>query len=274
MAFTRPEFTPGGGWMDAETFPTRPYSEEDTRRMLNLLHGQLREYISEILLAELEREGAAHIGSPALTDLDGTGGKSVWELLCYLAQNLTDFAAGTIPDGTVTDAKLSGNPEALKMRANAHMSSLLIHPLSISTAGSDTAYTAETGRSVTALSRGMELVVLFHTDCGEAPTPKIDGLVPVALCLHDGENIPAGCLKADRPYRFVFDGTVFRGELALQKADAANAVLSGTARVAAGGTLTVAAGAPSALTVKNISILTSSDAIPELSEGDVVLIVD
>ena len=120
----------------------------------------------------------------------------------------------------------------------------------------------------------MEVLVLLHTDCGEAPTLKLDELAPAALCFHDGENIPAGCLKADRPYRFVYDGTVFRGELALQKADAANAVLSGDACVAAGGTLKVAAGTASALTVKNISVLTSSDTIPELSEGDVVLIVD
>lgn len=272
MAFTKPVFLPEDGWMNAERFPTRPYSEADTREMLNALHGQLRKYIEETLIPELETEGAASIGCPALPGEAETAGKSVWELLGILAGRISQAAGGIVPDGTVTDAKLSGGADALKSRANSHMADARLHTAVLVTEGSETAFSASSGLNISELVRGQQVLLLPHTDCGDAPTLSVDGLAPRVLCDAAGEPLSADMLRADQPCRFVFDGSVFRGELAMTKAEEKDTRLTGDARVA--GSLKISGGVAEDLNVKNICVISSTDAIPELAEGDVVLVVD
>lgn len=273
MAFTKPAFLPEEGWENGELFPTRPYSEADTRRLLNLMHTQLRDYIANTLLPELEEAGAASIGSPALPGLTDTEGLTVWQLLCYLAKQMQQLSGGTVADGSVTDAKLDGSAEALKSRFAAHAGGAG-HSICAQTQGDGTRYTAQSGMDIEALGVGAHVLLLPHTDNEDAPTLALDDAEEQVLCDHGGEPLAAGVLRAGRPYSFVYDGTCLRGELALTKADSENARLYGAARVESGGSLTVAGTQAGAVSVKNLCVLGSGENIPELAEGDVVLIVD
>lgn len=76
----------------------------------------LREKINEILDYFMTTAAGEEIGTPAI---NGDSGETVAEQLRYLFQTIQELAAGIVPDGSVTDAKLSNAAGQLKAKVAA-----------------------------------------------------------------------------------------------------------------------------------------------------------
>ena len=103
---SRFEFDPPTGFASVDAYPTDPNSEEEAREQLFRPHGQVREYINEVLLPELAADsGAEAVGAGPLYDGDTEG--TVMEKLLALRAGQQEIVAGGVPDGSITTEKLA-----------------------------------------------------------------------------------------------------------------------------------------------------------------------
>ena len=107
--FTEMAFDPADGVNNTETYPTTPASESEARAQVQDISDQLRDYINDTLLPELENaetgsSGAERIGSAAV---EGVTGETVWTQIGDLKDQIDDISAGSVADGTITTAKLA-----------------------------------------------------------------------------------------------------------------------------------------------------------------------
>lgn len=122
MAFTRMAFDPAGGLKDAGSYPTTPESETQARAQVQRVSDQLRDFINDMLISQLEstqqgQSGAGMIGS---APIDYVTGESVRAQIADIKRQIDDVSAGSVADGTITQGKLAnGAVSADKLAAGA-----------------------------------------------------------------------------------------------------------------------------------------------------------
>ena len=105
MEFKKFAFDPEDGFRDTGFYEDSP---SEPREILQRQHDMTRDYINSLtsaLSSQKEGEsGSEHIGSPKIP---GVSGENVFEQLSDMKRQITDYAGGTIPDGTVNENKLA-----------------------------------------------------------------------------------------------------------------------------------------------------------------------
>ena len=105
---TRFEYEPAEGFLSVEAYPTDPDSEEAAREQLFRPHGQLRDFFNGTFLTELAApDGADAVGAGPLYSGDAAG--TVMEKLLALRRAVDDIVDVSVPDGSITTEKLSGD---------------------------------------------------------------------------------------------------------------------------------------------------------------------
>lgn len=104
---TKLQFEPETGLADHTAYLTAPDSEDAAREQLQRPHNQTRDYLNDVLLAELQESGASELGAGPLYEGDTAG--SVMEKLLALRGAIDDIVLGGVPDGSITTEKLSGD---------------------------------------------------------------------------------------------------------------------------------------------------------------------
>lgn len=102
-SFTRMEFTPPTGLNDKDAFVTTPATEDAARAQIQGILDQLKEYINNFILEELENavegsSGSEKIGS---AEIDGIIGTTVRAQLQDLKSKLKDATSGNLIDGAI-----------------------------------------------------------------------------------------------------------------------------------------------------------------------------
>lgn len=110
MAFSRMAFNPEGGLNDTEYYETTPASEANARAQVQSVSDQLKAYLNDTLLSELEnaqagQSGAEKIGS---AEIEYVSGETVRAQIADVKRQIDDVSAGSVTDGAVTTAKLAG----------------------------------------------------------------------------------------------------------------------------------------------------------------------
>ena len=122
MAFTRMAFDPAGGLKDAGSYPTTPESEAQARAQVQRVSDQLRDYINDSLIEQLEsaqheQSGAEMIGS---APIEYVTGETVRAQIVDIKRQIDDVSVGSVTDGAITQDKLAdGAVTASKIGAGA-----------------------------------------------------------------------------------------------------------------------------------------------------------
>jgi len=109
MAFSRMTFSPEDGLNNKEYYPTTPVSEEDARAQVQSVSDQLKAYLNNTLLSEIEstqagQSGAERIGSAAMANVTG---ETVRAQIADVKRQIDEVSAGSVSDGAITTAKLA-----------------------------------------------------------------------------------------------------------------------------------------------------------------------
>lgn len=109
MAFTRMAFDPAGGLKDAGSYPTTPESEAQARAQVQRVSDQLRDFINDTLIEQLEsaqqgQSGAEMIGSAPIVYVTG---ETVRAQIADIKRQIDDVSAGSVTDGAISQDKLA-----------------------------------------------------------------------------------------------------------------------------------------------------------------------
>lgn len=109
MAFDRMAFEPREGLRNSEYYPTAPESEADAREQVQGVSDQIKEFLNETLLPQVENaaagcSGAQKIGSEEIQGVDGT---NVFAQIVSLKTQIDDVSAGSVSDGSITTQKIA-----------------------------------------------------------------------------------------------------------------------------------------------------------------------
>ena len=104
---TKLQFEPEIGLADHTAYPTAPDSEDAAREQLQRPHNQTRDYLNNVLLAELAQNGASELGAGPLYEGDTAG--TVMEKLRALRDGQEEIISGGVADGSITTEKLAGD---------------------------------------------------------------------------------------------------------------------------------------------------------------------
>ena len=109
MAFTRMVFTPENGLNNKEHYNTTPVSEEEARAQIQSVSDQLKTYLNDTFLDEMEdykigQSGAEKIGSAMIVNV---AGETVHAQIADVKRQLDDVSIGSLADGTVATSKLA-----------------------------------------------------------------------------------------------------------------------------------------------------------------------
>lgn len=122
MGFLKMGFIPKDGLKDKEYYRTTPASEDEARAQIQDVSDQLKNYINNTLLAELEetqigQSGSEKIGSAAIAYV---AGETVHAQIADVKRQIDDISIGSLADGTVKSEKLAnGAVSKLKMDRSA-----------------------------------------------------------------------------------------------------------------------------------------------------------
>jgi hypothetical protein len=160
MAFSRMAFSPADGLNNTAYYPTTPVSEADARAQVQSVSDQLKAYINNTLLAEMERtlagqSGAERIGSAAIANVSG---QTVRAQIADVKRQMDEASMGSVSDGMISTAKLAGGAVTKpKMHPDALDWTLVADSGVLSASGSFT-IAAQTGKS--------EMLVQLRNDTG------------------------------------------------------------------------------------------------------------
>jgi len=160
MAFSRMAFSPEDGLNNTQYYPTTPVSEADARAQVQSVSDQIKAYLNNTLLAEMEstqtgQSGAGKIGSAAIANVSG---ETVRAQLNDIKRQIDEMSAGSVADGTITAAKLAdGAVTKPKLHPGAFNWTLAADSGLLSESGSFT-IAAQTGKS--------EMMVQLRNDTG------------------------------------------------------------------------------------------------------------
>ncbi len=121
--FTKMAFTPEKGLNDRDAYPATPLSESEARNSIQGISDQIKNYINNILIAQLHSSitsasGSERIGSAEIQNL---AGNTVWSQIASLAATIFNVTNGLavpgnntvstdkIQDDAVTDIKIAAN---------------------------------------------------------------------------------------------------------------------------------------------------------------------
>ena len=108
--FTNMVFNPETGLRDTAVYETTPASEADAREQVQSISDQLRDYINDDLIAELEcadtgQSGAERIGSAAIS---GVTGATVYAQISDMMTQMTGISQGAVVDGVDHNGEAGG----------------------------------------------------------------------------------------------------------------------------------------------------------------------
>ncbi len=111
MAFSRMTFYPEEGLRNKNIYVTTPASETDARDQIQNVSDQLKNYLNEKLLTELEntadgRSGAEIIGSAKIANV---AGETIHSQITDIKSQIDDVSIGSLTDGVVVTSKLANN---------------------------------------------------------------------------------------------------------------------------------------------------------------------
>jgi hypothetical protein len=109
MGFSRMSFAPAEGLRSTGTYPATPASEDEARGQIQGRLDEVRDYINDTLLGEMQNaetgaSGAERIGSAAIQNVEGA---TVRAQIADLKEQIDSISAGSVADGTITEAKLA-----------------------------------------------------------------------------------------------------------------------------------------------------------------------
>ncbi|MCK9480000.1 MAG: hypothetical protein M0R40_10970 [Firmicutes bacterium] len=111
MAFTKMAFSPPDGLNNTSTYPATPASEAAARAQVQDPLDQLKTYINETLIPQLEataegQSGAHKIGS---AEISGVTGENIYAQIENLKAQIDGVSQGAVPDASITNAKLAAD---------------------------------------------------------------------------------------------------------------------------------------------------------------------
>lgn len=161
--------------------------------------------------------GADNIGVTSIAGLTGGTVQSLLEALkvsddenrAYLLAQIQGAVVGQIPDGTITDVKLSNDPADIKQGFAAHKADYLKHTGYAVATGSANAYVATLNPALSAYAEGVSLRLKVNVANTGASTVNVNGLGTKAIKKSNGNDVASGNLKAGSVYTLAYDGTSF-----------------------------------------------------------------
>jgi hypothetical protein len=174
--------------------------------------------------------GADNIKATAIAELTGTTVQSLLESLkalddsnkAYLLSQIQGTTLGQIPDGTITDAKLSNDPVDIKQRFVSHSADYVKHPGFGVATGTANAYALTLDPIPTAYVDGMAVSVKINVDSTGPATLNVNGLGAKALKSAAGND--ASNLKLNGVYTFRYNVTTGNFILQGEGVDASNLI--------------------------------------------------
>jgi hypothetical protein len=184
----------------------------------------LKLYVNNTLIPALQAttngaSGADQIGATAIA----TSGTTVQDILEWLYAQISTITLGQIPDGSLTDVKLSNAAGQIKQTVSSlntsvgtinstlttHIADYIRQPGYGDTTGTSTAYVLTLSPALTSYVAGVGVAVKIHVNSGSNPTLNVNGLGAITLKKQSGESYAADELVAGRIYTFRYDGTSF-----------------------------------------------------------------
>lgn len=181
MAFSRMAFSPEDGLNNTVHYPTTPVSEEDALAQVQSVSDQLKAYINNTLIAQMEstqtgQSGAERIGSAAIANVAGVTVRAQME---DVKRQIDEASMGSVSDGAIGTAKLAaGAVTKPKLHPDALDWTLVADSGVLGGSGSFT-IPAQTGKS--------EMLVQLRNDTG-----TVVNAVLVAPLDANGMMIPEG----------------------------------------------------------------------------------
>ena len=186
-------------------------------------------FLDALKAATINNSGGDNIGvTPILTGAD-----TVQKALAALLTQVQAGTLGQIPDGTITDVKLSNTVGQIKDVVTSHSADYTLQvPYGGTTTGTENTYAIET--PITALVIGMAVSVKFNLDSTGASTLNWNGKGAKGIKKATGADATA--LKATGIYTLRYDGINFilQGEGGSGNATASDLTLGKTASTDAG----------------------------------------
>jgi hypothetical protein len=154
----------------------------------NVIGPRINDFVDALKATADGSSGADGIG---VTTIAGMAGGTVQALLESLKAAVDNAVAGTVPDGSVTDAKMSTDQADIFARFAAHVVNFSLHYYYLgATAGTLTAFTA-TGTDFDDTAASL-LIIKPHLTCGAAPTLSINGGTPRTIKPANAVSLSAG----------------------------------------------------------------------------------
>lgn len=162
----------------------------------HLIVPRLNALIDALMASTADDSGAASIGSEAISGVDGT---TVREQLISIYGQLGDVALGGIPNGSITDVKLSAGGSDILARFAAHIASFDSHVRLLgTTGGTGAAYTIADASFD--LAKDYIVALWAHADCGSSATLNIGGTGARYIRPAAAANVAAAQMKASGLY--------------------------------------------------------------------------
>ncbi len=100
-------------WQNREDFPTYEDNEDQVRADLQCLFDELRDYLNQKLLPA--------VNSISAVEVTAASGGTVQGALNQLRSDLNAAVMGSVPDGSITAAKLAADARLMDVTAQAHL---------------------------------------------------------------------------------------------------------------------------------------------------------
>lgn len=204
---------------DLSDKPNATMSAAEVKAQFDAAPDEVRVYLNQ-LIDKLQSvtdgdSGADNIG---VTSISGLTGDSVQELLealktlddsnkAYLLSQIQGVTLGQIPDGSLTDVKLSNAEGNIKQAFASHQADYVKHPGYATTTGTANTYAVTLIPAPTAYVDGMGIVAKINVASTGASTLNVNGLGAIPIKDSLGNAITAGGLKANTPYTLRYEAT-------------------------------------------------------------------
>ena len=171
----------------------------------------LKTYVNDTLIPALESivdgsSGADKVGATPISSSPAT----VQGILEWLKTQIDNTSLGDIPDGSLTDAKLSDGVADIKNRFSVHQADYTLQiPYGNSTGGVANVYVVNLNPALTAYTEGVALAFKVDVENTEASTINVNGLGTQTVLTPDGTSLSEGDLKANSIYTVRYNGVNF-----------------------------------------------------------------
>lgn len=188
--------------------PNATMTAAEVKAQFDAAPDEVRVYLNK-LITVLESttdgdSGAENIGATPFS----TSPATVQGILEWLKVQIDSTVLGQIPDGSITDVKLSDGPTEIKQRINDHQADDTSHVRYGIATGID-AKTTTLNPTPTALVEGFALSFKNNTANTDAVTLNINALGAKPVVKSNGNTLTSGDLKEGSIYTVRYDGTSF-----------------------------------------------------------------